>query len=163
MKSLCVFHCSNVLSKSLPATLPSHLPYSDDSDIEENYSMNSVTKSRIEEDSYHSTVNRSNRSNRSSERVQPSTYQRKLSFSSRERNQPQSSNTLRNLFVLTLILGITAVMVHWKFPNILTNNNQDKSTQTINNDKIIFESNMKNLQEKYNIDDDSILKLQTGK
>lgn len=160
-----MFHCSNVLSKSLPATLPSHLPYSDDSELEEHYSMNSLTKSRIEEASYHDMINRSNRSNRSdrsSERVLPSPYQRKLSISSREKSQPQSSNTLRNIF-LTLLLGIVAVMVHWTYPNILSNNTQDKSTQTVNHDIVIFENNMKILQEKYNIDDNSILKLKTGK
>lgn len=154
-----------MLSKSLPATLPSHLPYSDDSEIEGNYSSNSLKESRHEDESY--PMNRSNRSNRSVtlERAQPSPYQQRVSASTREKTQPQSSNALRSIFIALIV--IIAVMVRWKFPNLITsisNNLHDKSTQTENHhDIIIFENNMKTLQKKYNIDDNSILKLKTGK
>ncbi|PZC71131.1 hypothetical protein B5X24_HaOG214035 [Helicoverpa armigera] len=144
---------TNVLSKSLPATLPSHLPYSDDSDVEQNYLVKSLSKSRIEDESFQ---HRLNRSDHSSERQ----TLRKLSISSEDTAQTQSGNTFRNILI-ALILGFIAVMVHKMLPNI-TNSSQDKSTQTVNHDKIIFENNMKNLQEKYNIDDNSILKLKTG-
>ncbi|KAJ8734181.1 hypothetical protein PYW07_014732 [Mythimna separata] len=159
---------TNVLSKSLPATLPSHLPYSDDSEIEGNFSTHSKKDSRFEEESIHDITNRSNRSNRSvtlerAHLTESSPYQQRLSVKSREISQPQSSNAVRNIF-LTLVV-IVAVVMHWKFPNMITsitNNSQDKSTQTVDQGKIIFENNMKILQEKYNIDDDSILRLQTG-
>lgn len=135
----------------------------DDSEIEGNCSTNSLKESRNEEESY--VTNRSYRSDRSVtlERAQPSPYQHRLSVSPRGKTQPQSSNAVRNIF-LTLIV-IIAVMIHWKFPKIITsivNNMHDKSTQTVNQDKIIFENNMKTLQKKYNIDDNSILKLKTG-
>uniref|UniRef100_A0A2A4JJW1 Uncharacterized protein n=1 Tax=Heliothis virescens TaxID=7102 RepID=A0A2A4JJW1_HELVI len=126
----------------------------DDSDVEHNQLLKSLSKSRIEDESFH---HRLNRSDQSSERQQSL---RKLSISSEDRAPPQSGNTLRNI-LFALVLGFVAMMVHRMLPSI-TNSTQDKSTQTVNHDKIIFENNMKNLQEKYNIDDNSILKLKTG-
>ncbi|KAJ8734645.1 hypothetical protein PYW08_013895 [Mythimna loreyi] len=137
----------------------------DDSEIEGNFSTNSMKDSRIEEESYHDIRNRSNRSV-TLERAQltgPSPYQQRLSVSSREISQPQSSNAVRYVFFILVV--IVAFVVHWKFPDIITlttKHTQDKSTQTADHDKIIFENNMKILQEKYNIDDDSILRLETG-
>lgn len=161
---VCLFYCSNVLSKSLPATLPSHLYSRDESELEEpNYSVNSISKSRVEDESHHSRS--MNRSNTSSERFQSPPFRRKLSVSARHESHAQSKNTTRNIVLLTFVIGILATL-YMKFPNLIyliTKNNQDKSTQTVNHDKIIFENNMNNLQEKYNIDDNSILKLKTGK
>ncbi|KAH9645877.1 hypothetical protein HF086_010076 [Spodoptera exigua] len=50
---------TNVLSKSLPVTLPPHIHYSDESEGEDSYS-NFLLKSRAEDESYHSVKNRSN-------------------------------------------------------------------------------------------------------
>ncbi|XP_022834289.1 uncharacterized protein LOC111362022 isoform X2 [Spodoptera litura] len=149
----------NVLSKSLPATLPSHFHYSDDSDVEGSYS-NSLSKSRAEDKSYQSVKNRSNIS---SERDPSSPHQQKLIAFSRVNpgvTQPQPTNTSRSI-ILPIFLVVIAAFTYYILKDQTTIYTQEKSTQT-NYDEIIFENNLRNLQEKYNIDDDSILQLKSG-
>ncbi|XP_075987219.1 uncharacterized protein LOC142983904 isoform X2 [Anticarsia gemmatalis] len=137
---------------------------SDDSDLEEpNYSAASLSKSRLE-DSLHSQVNRSNQFN-NSDHFQTPPYRRKSSISGLPaRNKQQSGSNMSTYLLLTIVIAILAAL-YIKYPQVtqyLQNNNKDKSTQTVNYDEVLFENNMNNLQEKYNIDQNSILKLKSG-
>lgn len=154
------FVCSNVLSKSLPATLPSRFRYSDDSDVEDSFS-NYLSKSRAEDESYQSAKNRSNIS---LERDPSLPHQQKLNTFSRvnpRTTQPQPANTSRGI-ILPIFLVVIAVFSYFILKDQTTIQTQEKSTQT-NYDEIKFENSLRDLQEKYNIDDDSILKLKSGK
>lgn len=170
-----------MLSKSLPSTLPSNLYYSDDDELAQNYSGASILNTSHEDslslshayynegrnqssnlkldDSQHSS--NYNRSNFSSDNLENS-YQRKLSVSQEERKGTNKS--LNYVIILTLFIGLIAMY----YSTILelfavnTNINHDKSTQTVHYDTILFENDMNSLQEKYNIDTNSILKLTSG-
>ncbi|KAF9416702.1 hypothetical protein HW555_006015 [Spodoptera exigua] len=146
---------TNVLSKSLPVTLPPHIHYSDESEGEDSYS-NFLLKSRAEDESYHSVKNRSNVS---TQQGQSSPLQRKLSIS-RDNIQPQPDNTSRSI-ILPIFLGLIAVFTYFVLKDQTIIQTEEKSTQT-NYDEIKFENNLRNLQLKYNIDDDSILQLKSG-
>lgn len=153
-----------MLSKSLPASLPSYSCYSDKSNLEEpSYLSNSqISQRSFTDDIPNFELNRSN--NRSFESRQGFSNRRGVSVVSGDDSQSSSQSTSRNFIIfLTLVAAIVATL-YTKLPDFVTlNNSKEKYTQTEHHDSIIFENNMNNLQEKYNIDENSILKLKTGK
>lgn len=131
----------------------------DDSDVEDSFS-NYLSKSRAEDESYQSAKNRSNIS---LERDQSLPHQQKLNTFSRvnpRTTQPQPANTSRGI-ILPIVLVVIAVFSYFILKDQTMIQTQEKSTQT-NYDEIKFENSLRDLQEKYNIDDDSILKLKSG-
>ncbi|CAB3236949.1 unnamed protein product [Arctia plantaginis] len=156
--------------------------YTDDDELAQNYSGASVPNTSHEDslplsphvyhnefegrnqsstrklnDSQHSS--NFNRSNFSSDNLDRS-CQRRLSVSQEERKG--SNKSLNYIVILTFCIGIVAMYYSTILELFAVNINQDKSTQTVNYDTISFENDMNRLQEKYNIDSNSILQLKSG-
>ncbi|XP_026725818.1 uncharacterized protein LOC113492532 isoform X2 [Trichoplusia ni] len=139
------------------------------------YSDDNIDKSNVEDRSYLSISQRSQRSftderpnfqmNRSNsmsvERRQEFSKRRGVSVVSGE--DSNSQNTSRIFIIFITLVAVIVAALYTKLPNFVAlNDSKEKYTQTEHHDSIIFENNMNNLQEKYNIDDNSILKLKTG-
>ncbi|CAD0195622.1 unnamed protein product [Chrysodeixis includens] len=151
---------TNVLSQSLPATLPSYSCYSDNSYPEERSYLSNSQRS-FRDDVPRIEMNRSN--NMSLERRQGISNRRGVSVVSGDDSQSQSQNTSRNFIIFLTLVAVVVSVFYTKLPNFITLNiSTEKYTQTDHHDSIIFETNMNNLQQKYNINPDSILKLKTG-
>lgn len=96
--------------------------------------------------------------------------QQQTSFHKQQpRRQSQSNKTQNNILVIfALFIGTIAILYYYvdienyKILQSLQFSSYSKSTQTVNYEKL-FENNMRDLQKKYNIDSDSILKLKSGK
>lgn len=141
---------SEILSKSLPAYFPSHLDFSSNSEME-----------NIE-------LHLSNVSNSSSNIIRSRSYfdesqNETGSFTTHQESFYREQETKNSFIVQTSIVISAFVMIIFSvnYSNVLNNKNEILPS-SIKYDKNSFNHDMYNLGEKYNVNEDSILQLQTG-
>lgn len=152
-----------MLSKSVPATLPSQLysslPISDDE-------QENVIENRFNNLSVQSigTPNRSNvsRNSNSTPTFRPesarNSEREKLDRENREKLERDQGPSKALIYVIGLIVAVCAVIFSSGF-----NVGHISNIHTSKYDEFRFNTELSGLGEKYNIDENSILKVQTGK
>lgn len=144
-----VFYCSNLLAKSLPANLPSYYCSNDLShksgDFLQAHNTNSFSDSRK---TLKTTSNQYNYGYNSTS----TSFEE--SFKNHEDKQVQKSCVQIICPLFVAVLSIIAAMYYYGLLNQETSSNYDKSK---------FNKDMSDLGEKYKINEDSILEVQSGK